>query len=164
MNKETRQLLYTFEHAWLPQLFFRQREVLTDALIKGDSSMLSRILSNLAGEVGVPCPFTEDDFPVQVEGYPIDRYVVKVTFPEPEQAPMCHFACLCFDKGLTGLMYLTVEKSEETDGDVRPFLCSWSADDQHTNYGPCELEEAFDRCVGLYLGEYHVKRLEEPEG
>ena len=37
MKKETRQLLYTYEHSWLPQLFFRQKEVITESLKKGEA-------------------------------------------------------------------------------------------------------------------------------
>ena len=101
------------------------------------------------------------ELPVEVLGYPIDRYVIKIAFPEPDQDPLCHFVCLCFDKGFTDMRYLTVEKSAGIDGDTRPFLCGWTRDGRHENYGQCELEEALDRCVGLYLGEYRVEYLED---
>ena len=161
MKNETKQLLYTFEHHWLPQLFFRQKEVITEALARGDSAMIFRILESMAEQAEVKCPFTEADLAVEVEGYPIDRYIVRVTFPEPGHVPLCHFACLCFNKGLDDLRYLTVEKSGGFEGDERPFLCGWTEDGRHENYGPCSFEEAYDKCVGLYLGEYKVHYLEE---
>ena len=162
MKRETKQLLYTFQHDWFPQLFYRQQEALTAALIN-DGETVHRILTSLAGEAGVECPIEAAELPVEVLGYPIDRYVIKIAFPEPDQDPLCHFVCLCFDKGFTDMRYLTVEKSAGIDGDTRPFLCGWTRDGRHENYGQCELEEALDRCVGLYLGEYKVEYLNDSE-
>ena len=75
--------------------------------------------------------------------------VLKLTVPEPEDAPLCYRIYMIYNDGFTHVGYFTVEKGNGPVADDRHFLCSWDLQ-MHLNHGCCLPEEELQRVLALY--------------
>lgn len=151
------QIRYLFEHKLLPLWFFEDKDKLLGALLQ-DKDMLFKIINNIFEKEGVENPYSKEQFSVLPKRVAEDVMALKISFPEPEQEPLCYCCYLFFDKEFAKLRYYCVEKGQEVYGGERvvyPFICSWTQDGGHLNHGNCAMVDDgdFKRCVELYKNE-----------
>ena len=141
---------YFFEHQLLPKWFFENKGEFV-ALVLHDQGILFRIVNDIFEKNNVENPYTENDFKVEAAKLTDELMMVKLVFPEPEETPLCYWSYLFFDLAFDNIRYFTVEKGL---GEY-PFVCSWTVNGSHSNYGTCTLEEHNDfvKCVSIYMGE-----------
>ena len=154
---ELHQIRYLFEHKLFPLWFFENKDKLVGALLQ-DKDMLFKIINNIFEKEGVENPYSKEQFSVSPKRVAEEVMALKISFPEPEQEPLCYCCYLFFDKEFVKLRYYCVEKGQETqdgEGMEYPFICSWMPAGTHLNYGHCTLEndEDFRRCVEIYESE-----------
>ena len=142
---------YLFEHRLLPKWFFEDKMELI-AMLLHDKKTLPGILSRIFEKEGLENPYTEDQFNVEPAKLTDEIMMLKLTFPEPEEEPLCYCAYLFFDKDFKKPAYYSIEKGNEESGD-QVFVCSWTAKGKHVNHGTSTLEDQHDflSCVEVYM-------------
>lgn len=97
-------------------------------------------------------PYTPEQFGIEAERLTEEVMMLKIIFPEPEDEPICYCSYLFFNRDFEKTGYLCIEKGNG-EGQEKPFVCAWTADGTHLNYGRCSFEEHGDflRCVEIYM-------------
>ncbi len=150
---------YTFEHRALPQWFFEDKEMFIGTLLH-DKNVLYRVINSMFEGEGVENPYIEDDFEVVVSKVTDDVKMLKIVFPEPEEEPLCYSSYMFFDDNFEKISYFCIEKGN-TYGEDYPFVCSWTKEGEHENYGNCTFEKYDDflRCADIHMENmYGLKR------
>ena len=144
---------YIFEHRLLPQLFFEEKFQFVGALFQ-KKELLFDTISNIFRDEEVENPYTVDMFGVSMFQITEETAVVKISFPEPEEEPLCYCSYLLFDKAFEKISYFCIEKGGQEDP-KHPFVCAWTPDGAHRNFGICTFENYNDlmRCVDLHMKE-----------
>ena len=142
-------LRYLFEHRMLPDWFFREGDRLVAALLQ-DETLLFRIMADLLQKEGIRNPYTQRQFVAAVIKKAGPLTVLKITFPQPENEPLCYCSYLIFDNKFEKTAYFCIEKGN-TIGKELPFLCRWTEDGSHLNCGACphEEEQELKRCLEI---------------
>ncbi len=143
-------ILYYYEHKLLPASLYEYKSDFVAILLK-QKEVLYKVLNNIFHEERVENPYTENDFKLDVLQANDSLLVIKITFPEPIDAPLCYCSYLFIDRALENLNYFCVEKAAGICGEQK-YLCSWTADGAHANYGSCDLEEneIYLKCLSIY--------------
>ena len=147
---------YLFEHKLLPGWFFKDGEQFIGAVIN-DKHILFRIISGVFKDEKVDNPYSDEDFRVTGSKIKEDLTMLKFTFPEPEEEPLCYCSYLFFDKEFQKISYFCIEKGNELSDDM-PFVCSWTEDGTHLNHGNCTFEDNNDLLTCL---DIHMKRFSQ---
>ena len=148
-------IVYHYEHKLLSRLFFEDKELFVTAVLK-DPSFLFRVFDDLCQQVGIPNPYQEDQFCAKAAKITEQIMMLKISFPEPEDEPLCYTSYLFFDHSFEKISFYCIEKGGE-HSDHMPFVCSWAADGTHRNHGNCTLEDkaAFLRCADLHTRSFY---------
>lgn len=144
------EIRYLFEHRLLPQWFFKYQFSFIGSLLQ-DKEILYRMIHDLFKEEGLENPYTPDQFQVTVSNL-MDQMSLKISFPEPEEEPLCYCSYLFFDKEFDNVSFFCIEKGNKED-QMHPFLCSWTPDGTHLNHGRCTFEnnDDFLRCAKIHM-------------
>ncbi len=142
---------YFLEHGLLPKMFFNDKGKFVNALLS-DKGFLYRIAGRLYSEENALNPYHQEDFSVMSEAVSDEVMMIDIRFPEPEYEPLCYHAYLFYDKAFENTGYFCIEKAGSVSGDS-PFICSWTPEGKHVNYGTCTLDENenINRCKAVYL-------------
>lgn len=161
MNRH--KIRYMFEHRLLPHWFFENKLSFIGMLLR-EKEILYRILNDIFEKEEEENPYTVDMFKVSSLKIADEIMMVKISFPEPEEEPLCYCSYLFFDKAFEKLGYFCIEKGNEEGGRC-PFVCSWTREGAHRNYGQCSFENNGDflRCSDIYMEEMHglIRKTEE---
>ena len=167
MNEKLMQMLYQFEHNLLPRFFFDEDiNLVKDA--HDNPEIIFMLFDDLCKNQEVEHPYTVKDFKC---GFftmdPDEKWLsMVIRFPEPVQTPLCYDIYFFFDrdfskKGCYTLEYNTKvrkhsQKTATPDGKIQEhttlkqepcgFLCSWTKDHTHVNYGSDFLDKGIDFC------------------
>lgn len=143
-------VLYNYEHRVLPTNFYKYKSDFI-ALILKRKDVLYKVLSDIFDEEGVDNPYSEEDFNLEILRADETLLVVQITFPEPMAEPLCYCSYLFVDKELENLKFFCVEKGTGIGGSQK-YICSWSAEGEHLNYGSYDLEanEGYLKCQSIY--------------
>lgn len=143
------EIMYTYEHNILPENFY---EYGTDfiAVILKRKDVLYRVINEFFDEEKVDNPYKEEDFELDVMNCSEDFLAVKLTFPLPKQEPLCYCSYIFIDKELQKLNYFCIERGDNSE---EAYVCSWTKDRQHINYGKCSLsdQEDYEKCLNVYM-------------
>lgn len=155
---------YKLEHEMLPKWFFKDKKQLIVTLLD-DHHVLHRVIGDLFKLMKMENPYQPEEFDIVPERLTDDILMVKVIYPEPEQAPLCYCSYLLFDGEFENMGFYTLEKSLPIAGNEDPYVCGWSEDETHSNYGPHKFEEGEDVffVLKLFLKEKYGIDLEEEE-
>ncbi len=139
---------YKLEHVVLPHAFYHGTGD-SRLLFSSTEDFLHSVVS-VRTKAGLDDPYGKE---VKAQGIKIPDGItaVAVTLPEPEEETQCAYIFLLQDaSGKAG--YYTVEGGN--DGNM-PFLCSWSPNGVHANYGRCtrDMEESLKTCVQIFRGK-----------
>ena len=105
-------------------------------------------------EQGLECPYTEDQFNVEAVKLSKDISLLIITFPEPEQGPLCYKSYLFFDEDFGRSMYFCIEKNSENV----PTVCAWNQNGEHAEYMACSFEDSDDfvKCSTIFKSEFDI--------
>lgn len=154
---------YTFEHVILPQWFFEGKGRFVELLVN-DDTVLYRIINDIFKNEAVENPYKEEQFKIEISKIIEEVMMIKIILPYPEDEPLCYWCYLFFNKQYDKLGFFSIEKGNNIAGKTNetvPFLCSWTADGAHNNYGSCSIEDNQDfiKCADIYMTrEYGLKR------
>jgi len=147
---------YIFEHKYLPQMIYQLKDEFIVPFLK-DKNHLSKLFNTFCVQVdGNRSPYRRDEFGVRVVEYDDDVLCIALTFPEPEDTPLCRNAFLFVTEGFENICYYTLERAkEESDPEEygMSFICAWF-EGAHLNFGRhrVDAQEAMDTCYELFDG------------
>ncbi len=125
--------LYNLHHGLIPGILFSGNGALFfNDLFAGNTVTFMKIVEESLGKTYA------DGIKIVPEHY-ADFDVVLMSFPEPLYEPLNYHAALVRKNG--EFRYITLEKGNTIGGsEVKSFLCEWTADHTHKNFGPREYE------------------------
>ncbi len=139
---------YFMEHKALPKALRTNRALLLSNLLRGSEVIGDFYARAENANPDYLCPYDVSQFSVSHREY-IHKdhaaFIVRVGMPEPECSPLCRAVYVCFSGDNYEDMYFTSELAP--DGQF--FLCGWSADDVHLNFGSPS-EDEFARVAELF--------------
>ena len=149
-------VLYPFEHKLIPSAFYQKQDGFIKAVLS-NKELLYQILNDMFVENEIENPYTPEDVSISVIKLPDTLFVLKITYPEPEEVPLCYCSYIFFTPEFNHLAYFCVEK-----GEGHAFLCHWTQEESHENFGEVDLDEQAQilQCLNIYL-EMREKELEE---
>lgn len=144
---------YFFEHQLLPQWFFKYQFQFIGILLNR-KGLLYQMIDDLFKEQGLENPYTPDLFDVTAKRL-AEQMSVKISFPEPEEEPLCYCSYLFFDQEFDKVSYFCIERGNPA-GQMHAFVCSWTQEETHLNHGHCHLGEEGDflRCAEIYREQF----------
>lgn len=153
MNRH--EIRYLFEHRLLPNWFFQDKDRFVGILLN-DKKILYGIIDDIFKKEEVENPYKEEDFSIEAGKITEDIIMVKIVFPEPEDEPLCYCSYLFFDINFEKTEYFCIERGNEHSEEY-PFVCGWTSDGSHCNFGNCTFEENGDflRCLEIYMKKYY---------
>jgi hypothetical protein len=180
MNEKLLQMMYQFEHSLLPRFFFDEDiNLVADAHDKPE--IVFMLFDDLCQSEGVQNPYTVDDFKCGFfKMTPDGKWLAMVIrFPYPQKTPLCYYMYLFFDSDYNKRGCFTLEHNKATrkrtsktptaDGKVQRhttfreedcgFLCAWTKDHAHQNYGSSFLDEGIDFCTEAF--KIHLNNFKE---
>lgn len=142
---------YAFEHDLLPKFFHEETGNFIVSVLK-DKGILFRIINDMFEKAGIENPYSAEQFDADGIKITDTLMMIKLEFPEPESEPLCYRCYLFFDDKFERLGFYSIEKGHDL-----PFVCSWSKDKTHSNYGTCTFKENNDvlRCVEIHMNKYY---------
>jgi len=148
---------YRFEHRILHDEFINNPFVVLS--IMSDQKAACDMYQYAFDKLGVPFPYSSEDFSIQRTKINSMIYILTITPPKPEYTPLCRRIHLVFDPEYQYLSYFTVEHSYSSD-----FLCEWNGSN-HLNYGQIRRYDASSEKYNelfsfelLTIAEKHAKR------
>ncbi|NTV98356.1 MAG: hypothetical protein HGA70_04260 [Chlorobiaceae bacterium] len=135
-NKQPDQkdLIYTFHHAVIPGILFSDKaDMLFNDLTSGNTGPFLQIAEGPLGKTYasgikiIPEHYAEFD-------------IVLISFPSPVEEPNNFHAALVRKNGT--FRYITLEKGNDIGNlGTKSFMCEWTADHNHKNYGPRKYDD-----------------------
>ncbi len=156
MDRHT--IRYMFEHRLLPEWFFEDKEQIVLPLLK-DKGILFEVIDEIFRKEKVENPYSPEQFEVEPSKLTEEVFVVKIIYPEPEEEPLCYRSYLFFDLAFEKTAFFCIEKGGSLS-DALPFVCAWTKDGAHKNYGNCTFDEheSFLKCASIYMrNEYGME-------
>ncbi|MBE5943198.1 MAG: hypothetical protein E7264_11780 [Lachnospiraceae bacterium] len=155
---------YMFEHRLLPGWFFDEGKQLV-AMLLHEKSILFELIDDIFTKEGVENPYKKEDFDVDAAKITDEVMMLKIIFPEPEDVPLCYCSYMFFNMDFDKIDYFCIERAEDNDSTC-PFVCSWTQEGSHINYGRCSSENNNDliMCADIYMKkQYGFTRDEDIE-
>lgn len=151
MVMDRHDIRYLFEHKVLPTWFYEHKVTFVGELLRMEG-LLYGVINDMFNKEIVENPYNKSQFTMDAAKLLDNLFVIRIGFPRPEEAPLCYCSYLFFDDEFERASYYCIEKADREDGGSA-FVCSWTIDGDHINYGRCLLEDHKDflRCVELYL-------------
>ena len=151
---------YGMEHLYLPEMFYRDRQRFVARFLEDDRllSDIFRIFFSEQEGAG-DNPYRPEQFRQELIQVDAETYCLGFHFPPPEYEPLCDRAWLFFDMRFERAAYFCVERGNRVgDGAAAPdapdpfFLCAWTEDHTHLNYGKQDVSDGRDLeiCYALY--------------
>lgn len=121
---------YYFEHRLLPSLLYEGPEELLTFM---EQSGAYTLWYNFTQNNGLDLVFAKDDFSQEMIPQEDATRIIRVWLPKPEENLECSRVYLCWNPETSAAAYYTVEY--DLFFDVAWYLCGWTADGSHENYG-----------------------------
>lgn len=147
-----------FEHGLLPGGFYQDKKNFI-GMILNNNGVLFEILDGMFKENGVENPYKADQISVVPAKLGDGISMLKISFPEPEEEPLCYWSYLFFDEKFEKMLYFCIEK---TNGGPLPLVGAWTDDRQHLSFGNCMFEDNddFRMCSTVFKSAFSDKRNE----
>ena len=140
------QARYHFEHRSLPGFFYSDPSAMLDALKDVD---MYTLWDAFAKENGVAYPYQPEDYKMHWYGTGDGGTLLQVEMPQPDGNTLCYRIYLVCNEAAGVAGYYTVEY--DTFSPDVAFMCGWTADGTHMNYGGMEVldpqGEGFDEMI-----------------
>ena len=149
-EQERYSIRYSFEHRLIPDLLYKEGLGFMASIV-GEKNVLNEIFKEMLERARLDNPYGDEA--IKVEPFRIEDIIIaNIIFPEPEEEPLCYEAYALFDTKQNRAGYYCLEKGGTLDDE--PFLCGWSEDGVHLNYGNCSFnrEELLLNIIKLFIG------------
>lgn len=145
-----KEIRYMFEHGLLPRWFFETTKDFVRTMLTEPSEFFDNLDRMFEWEM-VENPYTMEQFQIEHIKLTEDIMVLKLTFPEPEEAPFCYNSFAIYDEKFEKIRYFCIERANGEDS-KEAFVCQWTKDERHINHGTCVRDEKteLERCVEIY--------------
>lgn len=149
---------YYMEHQLLPELFFEDKSDFIDAILDEDRNLLYEFMIKVCEEENISCPYKEEQYKVDFYKISETEYMIKATFPLPEDTPLCSKVYFMFDECFDNLKYYTIERNQIKGKKRIYYLCGWDEEHNHLNYGqaPNGTKELDDTVIKYYLNSQNA--------
>ena len=146
---------YILEHNLFPQWFFSDRLNFAGAVVQKENNVPYDVMKNICKNEGVECKYKPEQYKVEFFKLDNNSFLIKLSFPEPENTPLCYRAYMLFNEEFTQASYFTAERSF----DEKVVLCAWDKDKSHINYGLFNGNEKQEmlKVIELYLSQFPPK-------
>ncbi len=146
------QIRYLIEHRLLPNFFYTEKEAFIGMLLN-DKESLYKMADSVFRQEKVKNPYSSEQFVVESGKIDEETFMVKLTYPEPEEEPLCYCSYLFFDSSFQYPFFFTLEKGYNQPSD-QVMVCAWTPN-SHLNYGQCSRKDnaAFLRCLENYQNQ-----------
>lgn len=121
---------YHFEHSALPTLFYEQPESMLRAIKQRG---IYALWDSFCRENHVESDYTVSDYLEHWYSSEDDTIILQIEMPKPEESPLCERVYLVYNGETDLAAYLTVE-FDNFFGESN-FLCAWTPEHEHVNYG-----------------------------
>jgi len=126
---DQKELIYTLDHAVIPGILFSDKgDMFFNDLTSGNTGPFLQIVEGPLGKAyasGIRI----------IAEHQNDFDIVVFSFPPPVEEPNNYQAALVRKKGT--YRYITLERGNDVGNTgAKAFLCEWTADHTHKNYGP----------------------------
>lgn len=110
-------------------------------------------MTKVCEEENIPCPYKAEQYKIDYYKIGENEYMIKVTFPLPEEMPLCSKVYFMFDEGFNNIQYFTVERDQIKGKKQEFYLCGWDEEHSHLNYGqaPNGIKELDATVIKYYL-------------
>lgn len=125
---------YHFEHSALPRFFYEDPANMLDVL---KANGIYRLWQALADENGVEYPYQESDYALAWYDLENGATELQITMPAPDANLLCYRVYMIYNPDTGAAGYFTIEYDNFMDETA--FLCGWTADMTHMNYGGAEI-------------------------
>ena len=151
----THEITYLFEHQLLPSWFFQQKEQFIGMILQ-HKDFLFRVIDDIFVRENIDNPYREDEFDVGMLEITDEVFMVEIKFPKPNDTTLCYNAYMFFDKEFEKTNYFCIEYSANIK-EGSAFICGWTAEGDHLNYGTCELEEnaCILKCADIFMETHY---------
>lgn len=144
---------YILEHKLFPEWFFNDKIQFVGALADSKANTAYDLMSRICKKKNIECTYKPEQY--KSELFKIDNgnfLLLKLTFPKPENTPLCYRAYMIFNEDFTKASYFTAEKSFEN----KLFLCGWDKKRTHLNYGEFSGDEQQEmkKAVELHISRF----------
>lgn len=125
---------YNFEHVLLPAWFYDAGEDELQEIMDQDASFLWDKWKLVCEMEGLEMRDTKNPFKLSKRTIDNDCTIVRIGMPKPDKEYCCFQVYLVWSDDYENRKYFTVERSTSSK---MSFLCSWTDEGEHGNYGPC---------------------------
>lgn len=140
------QARYVFEHQMLTSWFYQKKISFLGAVIQ-NKSFFYRAFCDILNRQGIDVPVKEEEFSFALFPLSEETVMLVLDLPRPRAMNQCRTMYFCFDVEFRRPAVFTLELSYQCW-----YLCAWTANHIHLNYGECRPAEAFGRVRRLYEG------------
>jgi hypothetical protein len=126
--------IYTLQHKVIPGILFSDKgTMLFEDLFSGRTEVFHSMVKGALGEA------YDSGMKFKPEHHP-DYDIVLISFPPPFAEPACFHSALV--KSGNTFRYITLEAGNDIGGTrTASFLCEWTPESAHRNYGPRSYKE-----------------------
>jgi hypothetical protein len=142
---------YYFEHDLLPRFFFENGLDFMGAIANKEDNVLNKVFLDILEKSNLDNLY--GDNPIQIEPFAVkDIYIAHLTFPNPEDEPLCYETFMIYNIETNICGFYCIEKGSKEN---QRFLCEWTKETQHLNYGVCsnDTEEVIIDILKLFLND-----------
>lgn len=140
---------YGVEHIILPKVMYGAAGAFFSDLLLRRGECIASLYNEAASDADWNCPFSAADFEVEPELLQIENDVVlaiRVAMPAADERLDCRAVYLCHNKKDGRMLYFTSELA----ANGKYFLCAWTRELVHLNFGEEEDTDEFVRAVRLF--------------
>ena len=153
MDEQLMDMMYNFEHLFLPRALFSNNQDLIDELNQSRDTVYV-LFNDICVKMERDNPFYEEEFMVRY--YQMDNVwsVIHVFFPHPPEAFLCYGMYIFFDRNLSRKGCYALERRSDTEeGDEKGILCSWDIKGQrfeHDYFDPRRVYAPVERAFEIH--------------
>lgn len=166
MDEQLMDMMYNFEHLFLPRALFSNNQDLIDELRQSRDAIYI-LFNDICVKMERDNPFFEEEFNVRYYQMDNNWSVIHVFFPPPPEPYLCYGIYFFFDRsfGRKGCYALERRKDNE-DGTESGLLCSWDVKGErheHDYFKPERIYAPIERAYELHTEAFpEIKNEPEP--
>lgn len=127
---------YKFTHLLMPHAAFNYGRLLTYRMLRDERAFIENLKKTWSViELEDPqCRNDPPDFSIDITYPNVEHTVIIITIPQAAEAQEAIYIGITYDKD-DRFRYFTYELGKGISGETIYFLCEWTRDGEHVNYG-----------------------------
>ena len=136
---ELSDIRYKVEHVMVPEWFYKEKEKFVAAFKDPANDVVFTAIRRLALKENIEFLTEKEEFQRAMIQINSDYYALMQYMPKPDKAGECIEMIMIFNTSFDKMYYFTVESAGKISNDR--FLCGWTGDRKHVNYGEAPKDE-----------------------